>query len=115
MLIPPPKQNQVRYYGVFGPTHRLRSEVVPKPVELATVEDEDADEGDGDGGADRYRVSWARLLAKGFGVDAERCPDCGGRLRPVGAHQRVPRASSTQEWMKRPARQIGAPRWQRLV
>jgi uncharacterized protein with PIN domain len=48
-------------------------------------------------------------------VDAERCPDCGGRLRPVGAHQRVPRASSTQEWMKRPARQIGAPRWQRLV
>ena len=27
----------------------------------------------------------ALLLAKVFDVDAERCPDCGGRLRPVGA------------------------------
>jgi len=84
-LIPPPGQNQVRYYGVFGPTHRLRAQVVPKPVELAVVEDDDADEGDGDGGADRYRVAWAKLLAKVFDVDAERCPACGGRLRPVGA------------------------------
>jgi len=25
------------------------------------------------------------LLAKVFDVDAERCPACGGRLRPVGA------------------------------
>ena len=35
--------------------------------------------------ATRYRVAWAKLLAKVFDVDAERCPDCGGRLRPVGA------------------------------
>jgi len=86
-LIPPPKQNQVRYYGVFAPTHGLRAEVVPKPVELEVVQD-DGDEDDevaGDGSEDRYRVAWARLLAKVFDVDAERCPACGGRLRPVGA------------------------------
>ena len=78
----------MRYYGVFAPTHGLRAQVVPKPVELAVVRDdrdEDDDEGAGDGGADRYRVAWAKLLAKVFNVDAERCPDCGGRLRPVGA------------------------------
>ena len=85
-LIPPPKQNQVRYYGVFAPTHGLRAEVVPKPVELAVVQDDEADdEAAGDGSADRYRVAWAKLLAKVFDVDAERCPACGGRLRPVGA------------------------------
>jgi len=83
-LIPPPGQNRVRYYGVFGPTHRLRAQVVPRPVELTVVEDEDADEDQGDRGADRYRVALAKLLAKVFDVDAERCPDCGGRLRPVG-------------------------------
>jgi len=85
-LIPPPKQNQVRYYGVFAPTHGLRAEVVAKPVELAVVQDDEADdEAAGDGSADRYRVAWAKLLAKVFDVDAERCPACGGRLRPVGA------------------------------
>jgi len=87
-LIPPPKQNQVRYYGVFAPTHGLRAQVVPKPVEMVVVredEDENDDEAAGDGGEDRYRVAWAKLLAKVFDVDAERCPDCGGRLRPVGA------------------------------
>ena len=87
-LIPPPKQNQVRYYGVFAPTHGLRAQVVPKKVELAVVRDdgdEDDEESAGDGGGDRYRVAWAKLLAKVFDVDAERCPTCGGRLRPVGA------------------------------
>jgi len=74
-LIPPPTQNQVRYYGVFAPTHGLRAQVVPK----------DDEESAGDGGGDRYRVAWAKLLAKVFDVDAERCPTCGGRLRPVGA------------------------------
>ena len=55
-------------------------------VELAVVQDdEDDDEAAGDGGEDRYRVAWARLLAKVFDVDAEQCRDCGGRLRPVGA------------------------------
>ena len=34
---------------------------------------------------DRYRVAWAWLLPKVFDVDAERCPDRSGRLRPVGA------------------------------
>jgi hypothetical protein len=87
-LIPPPGQNQVRYYGVFAPTHGLRAQVVLKPVELTVVRDdgdEDDDEATGDGSADRYRVPWARLLTKVFDVDTERCPDCGGRLRPVGA------------------------------
>jgi hypothetical protein len=62
--------------------------VLSKKVELEVVRDdgdENADEAGGDGGADRYRVAWARLLAKVFDVDAERCPVCGGRLRPVGA------------------------------
>ena len=72
----------MRYYGVFAPTHGLRAEVVPAPVEMVVV---DADEDEADGSADRYRVAWAKLLAKVFDVDAERCPDCGGRLRPVGA------------------------------
>ena len=48
---------------MFGPTHGLRAEVVPKPVELAVVH-EDNDEGAGDGSADRYRVAWAKFCPK---------------------------------------------------
>ena len=81
-LIPPSGQNQVRYYKVFAPTLGLRAEVVPKPVELAVVQDDEADDAAAGGcSADRYRVAWAKV----FDVDAERCPACGGRLRPVGA------------------------------
>ena len=79
-LIPPPGMNLVRYYGVFGPTHKRRAQVIPNPVELEVVDDEA--QAPASGG--RYRVAWAKLLAKVFGVDVQ-CPDCGGRLRPIGA------------------------------
>jgi len=54
----------VRYYGFFAPTHGLRAEVVPKPVERAVVQDDEDEAGDEAGGADRYRVAWARLCPK---------------------------------------------------
>ena len=79
-LIPPPGMNLVRYFGVFGPTHKRRSQVIPKPVELEVIDDPAQTLNSGN----RYRVAWAKLLAKVYDVNPT-CPDCGGRLRPVGA------------------------------
>jgi Putative transposase/Transposase zinc-binding domain len=83
-LVPPPRQHQIRYTGVLAPAARLRPAVVPagrvgvqrvwfgdrafvpaKPVP--------------------YREHWARLLARVYDVDAQQCPNCCGRLTPVGA------------------------------
>jgi Putative transposase. len=76
-LVPFPGQNQRRYLGVFGPTHRFRSRIVPRPPELSVVA--------GDEPTPRYRVAWAKLLARVYAIDSEICPECKGRLRPVGA------------------------------
>jgi hypothetical protein len=32
-----------------------------------------------------YRASWAKLLARVYGVDGHACSECAGPLRPVGA------------------------------
>jgi hypothetical protein len=72
-LIPPPKQNQVRYYGVFAPTHGLRAEVVPKKVELEVVRDdgdEDDEEAVGDGSEALRRANPGRSRPKGRSPDA---------------------------------------------
>ncbi len=83
-LVPPPGQHQIQYYGVLAHAARLRSSVVPAGrvsvqgalfgprafKSLAPV---------------AYRAFWAKLLARVYDVDGHGCPECAGRLRPVGA------------------------------
>ena len=83
-LVPPPHANQVIYRGVLAGKASLRGEVVPPPPaesasapqlrrsERLTRRPRVRLEGE--------RASWADLLRRVFGVDAYRCPGCGGRL-----------------------------------
>jgi hypothetical protein len=71
-LVPPPRANLVRYFGVFAPRNKWRKEVVPAPKVIDGFEQERV-----------YRVSWAELLKRTFGIDSEKCKSCGGPVEAV--------------------------------
>lgn len=84
-LIPPPRQHQIRYAGVLAPAAALRPVVVPAgriSVQGALFPTDRAFE---PLTPEPYRVAWAQLLARVYDVDAQACPACPGRLKPVGA------------------------------
>jgi hypothetical protein len=80
-IIPPPKANQVLYYGCLAPRSKLRPAVVPKPLARRRrsraadklVAPESASE------QSRW-MPWAWLLRHVFDVDSWTCPCCGKRL-----------------------------------
>lgn len=78
-LVPAPYQNQRRFYGLFAARHRLRARVVP------TSSPPGADLAAAPPVAPRRpaRMGWADLLRRVWNIDALRCDDCGGRLRPI--------------------------------
>ena len=77
-LIPPPRQNQIRYHGIFAPNSRFREQIVPKPQEVC---DETAliDSKKYPGSGKR----WAQLLARVFGEDVLACPRCFSRMQLI--------------------------------
>jgi hypothetical protein len=89
-LIPPPRQNTLRYHGVFAARSKLRPLVVPREdsadetgidhaAPLARPEPEA-------GRAPRTRsrrLDCASLLRRVFGEDISRCPECDGRLEVI--------------------------------
>ena len=96
-LIPPPRVNLVRFFGVLAPNARLRSLVVPAPPELQrkppptptsgplpslTMNDEKS-ELEGPTARPSSRIPWADLLKRTFGVDLLTCTNCGGKRRVV--------------------------------
>lgn len=95
-IIPPPRQNQVTYWGVLGTHHNLRATVVSmKNVPLTgtnsteNVEDQTTEDqvtattkATKKPKANAHRRTWAELLKAVFKIDIEKC-DCGGRLRLV--------------------------------
>jgi hypothetical protein len=103
-LIPPPRQNQVRYHGVFAAHHKWRPLLVPRTAQLdqtqtrsaALLPDNrpaepvpsslppslpDAALVSNHDPLSRARLDWAALLSRVFGPDVTRCPRCPGRLR----------------------------------
>ena len=79
----------MHYYGVLGPHSGWRGAVVPEPEGQRTGGDEEQRAGECRGAvaagsrprADRdYRMKWAELLKRTFGVDGLAC-SCGGRLK----------------------------------
>ena len=88
LLIPPPRQHQLRYHGLFAPNAKHRNKLAAllpdaPHAEPATpvVQAETTD------GAEVLpspkRWAWAQLLRRVFKVDVERCPKCGGTLKLV--------------------------------
>jgi hypothetical protein len=71
-LVPPPRRNMVRYFGVLAPHAKDREKIVPtKPVE----EQPDSEQGSA---PRNYRLSWSALIARTFNLELERCSICGG-------------------------------------
>ena len=80
-LVPRPRLPLIRFHGVLAPNAKLRSEIIPTPVEQATEPLCDHAYAQGT----PARLSWARLLKRVFDIDMEHCPNCGGSLKIIAA------------------------------
>lgn len=77
-LVPPPRQHQTRYHGVFAPHHALRAAITP------------AGRGARQAGAERpvpkhVSMRWAQRLKRVFAIEIETCRRCGGKLRVIAS------------------------------
>jgi hypothetical protein len=112
-LVPPPRQHQVRYYGVFAGRHRLRKKIVPRTVEpgvavqMPLFADVAGLRAFGEGEDEPWekrpaRIGWAKLLARVFAVDVTKCRRCGGRMKVVEAVTDVDRISELLQGARPP-------------
>src|ERR1700745_477815 len=67
-------------------TAKLRSEIIPSPVEQANEPAYDHAQAQGAPAG----MSWARLLKRVFDIDVEHCPNCGGALKIIAAIEDPP-------------------------
>lgn len=91
-LVPPPRVNQIRYHGIFGPHARLREQIVP---EAPAVEERSgqlrfrfAASKSGEKDGRRKWIPWADLAARTFDIDVLECPRC--TYRPMRVVSVIP-------------------------
>jgi hypothetical protein len=95
-LVPPPRFNIVRYYGLLAPASSLRQYIVPQdksgiepahPGCLAKAETSTTEElGTKSKRSKRPKnYSWAQLLKRVFEVDVLICPRCGSKMKVLCA------------------------------
>ena len=89
-LVPPAYANLTRFHGVFAPTSRLRSLIVPPPPAApraprpAPVADKPAPVSPRPAfQPSSYRLDWAALLKRVFAVDVMVCSKCEGPMKVV--------------------------------
>ena len=75
-LVPRPRLHLIRFHSVLAPDAKLRSAIVPQPAQPSPS----ADHVDTPGLTAAARISWARLLKRGF--------DCPGRTVAVCPYRR---------------------------
>jgi hypothetical protein len=79
-LVPSPGVNLTRYHGVFAPNHRLRALIVP------SRRGRGGPDAAGQGSAHKHlSMGWARRLKRVFGIEIERCAECGGALKIIAS------------------------------
>jgi hypothetical protein len=80
-LVPSPGVNLTRYHGVFAPNHRLRGQIVPSRRGRGG-----ADQGAAGGATPQHvAMHWAQRLKRVFGIDIERCAQCGGAVKVIAS------------------------------
>ena len=84
-LVPRPRVHLTRYHGVLGPHYKYRKQIVPKPPTLKLVTDDQITIDPKQLELKKKNLSWARLLARVFGIDAEACSKCGGKMKIIAA------------------------------
>jgi hypothetical protein len=77
-LVPPPRQNTVRYHGVLAPHAKNRDKIVPASQNIEQAS------GIEPAVPRKYRLTWSALLARIFQIQMN-CPHCGGKMRIVAA------------------------------
>lgn len=76
-LVPKPRVHLIRYAGAFARHARIRPDVMVKArmgEAVSALVDTDEKKPPND-----KSKSWARLLKKVFGIDAQSCHSCGGK------------------------------------
>jgi hypothetical protein len=95
-LVPPPRFNIVRYYGVLAPASSLRPYIVPEDksdiapahpgcsakAEISTTEEAETKP---KRGKKPKNYSWAQLMKRVFELDVLVCPRCGLQMRVLCA------------------------------
>ncbi len=83
-LVPPPRVQQVHYFGLLAPNAKLRRLVVPEPPENEETNlcgHSIAYEQTTTGRSVRKRwIPWATLPLRVFAIDVLACPQCQGRM-----------------------------------
>ena len=105
-LVPAPYMHLRRFYGIFGPHHKLRARILPTPPDPATSDTPVAPKRP-------KSMTWADLLMprkcvpETRAVDALRCPHCGGRMRIICVVRDPDAISAILSW--RPSTPIAGP------
>ena len=95
-LVPPPRFNVTRYYGVLAPAAAFRILIVPQAEASSPPPHAGCQFGVGAPEPDSGKIkkkrgcqprnySWARLMERVFELDVLACPRCGGRMRILAA------------------------------
>jgi hypothetical protein len=91
-LVPPPRFNITRYFGVLAPAATFRPQIIPRDKDSSPpmhpgcqsgVETPKTDSGKArkKRGRQRRNYSWAQLMTRVFELDVLACPRCGARMR----------------------------------
>jgi hypothetical protein len=95
-LVPPPRFNITRFYGVLAPAAAFRPSIVPKDMtgiapthpgcaaRIETSKTNEAKTKSKLSGQSR-NYSWAQLMKRVFELDVLNCPRCGARMRVLCA------------------------------
>ena len=95
-LVPPPRFNVTRYYGVLAPAAAFRSLIIPQAEASSPPPHAGCQSGVGAPEPDPGKMKkkrgcqprnypWARLMERVFELDVLACPRCGGRMRILAA------------------------------
>lgn len=80
-LVPKPRVNLTRFFGVFAPHFKHRKRVVPKAEKNKEEEKSETLTPT----QQSTRMTWAQRLKRVFNIDVETCPECAGKVRVIGS------------------------------
>ena len=94
-LIPRPRLNLTRFHGVCAPNFTHRNQIVPCRPRGHVNRDQPV-----------APMSWMQRLKRGFAIDIETGPDCGGKLRVIACIEDPPLMAKILEHVR--SREAGA-------